>query len=207
MNRRVLVAILFFSTSSFAADRKDGSHGRVDGDMAIEGGVGASLGPRAPRALADLRFRYLSMTGVFATYEDGPLVGAHPDPKRAVATGLELRPLFLAKWFTGRYTGSPYVDLTIDSLALELGAVFLQPDGARFGSKPGLQAGLGLEVPVFPAATGPFIAIHAGARWSDTALAGGPLGGPSDRALFVNVVFAWQQVFGAHVVDLGERTP
>ena len=121
--------------------------------MAVEAGVGASFGPRSPRAAADVRFRYLSMSGLFVTYEDGPLLGTRAEPKRALATGIELRPLFLAKWFTGRYSGNAHLDLTIDSIGLELGAVFLQPDGASFGSKPGLQAGLAFELPVFPSAT------------------------------------------------------
>lgn len=193
--------------SARGADRKDGAHGRVEGDVAIEAGAGASFGPRAPRGAFDLRFRYLSMTGIFVTYEDGPLFGSRAEPKRALATGLELRPLFLAKWFTGRYSGNPYLDLAIDSIGLELGAVFVQPNGAQLGSKPGLQAGLAFEVPIFPSATGPFVSVHAGARWSDAALAGGPLAGPADRALYVNVLVAWQQIFGAHLVDMGDRAP
>lgn len=207
MRSVILVAMLVIPASAHAADRKDGSHGRIEGDLAVEAGVGASFGPRGPRGAADLRFRYLSMAGVFVTYEDGPLFGSGAEPKRALASGLELRPLFLAKWFTGRYSGNPYLDLAIDSIGLELGAVFLQPSGGRFGSKPGLQAGLAFEVPVFPSATGPFIAVHGGVRWSDAALSGGPLAGPADRALYLNVVFAWQQVFGAHVVDMGDRAP
>ena len=203
----ILATLLVLPTSALAADRKDGAHGRVDGDLAVEGGIGASFGPRDPRAAADLRFRYLSMAGIFVTYEDGPIFSARSEPKRALATGLELRPLFLAKWFTGRYSGNPYLDLAIDSIGLELGAVFMQPNGARFGAKPGLQAGLAFELPVFPSATGPFIAVHAGARWSDAALSGGPLAGPADRALYFNVFFAWQQIFRAHVVDMGDRAP
>lgn len=198
------LAFLLAAPSARAAEPKPGAHGRIDGDMAVEAGLGAGFGPRAPRAVADLRFRYLSMAGLFGTYEDGPVLGSRSEPKRAVATGIEVRPLFLARWFTDSYSGIPRLDLAIDSLALELGAVFLQPDGERLGAKPGLQAGLGLELPVFPSATGPFIALHGGVRWSDAALSGGPLAGPSDRALFLNVVLAWQQVFGAHVVDLGD---
>lgn len=209
--RSALVVAMLVATlapaNAHAADRKDGSHGRVEGDLAVEAGIGASFGPRAPRGAADLRFRYLSMSGIFVTYEDGPLFGSNAEPKRALATGLELRPLFLAKWFTGRYSGNAYLDLAIDSIGLELGAVFVEPNGARFGSKPGLQAGLAFEVPIFPSATGPFIAVHGGVRWSDAALSGGPLAGPADRAFYLNVVLAWQQVFGAHVVDMGDRAP
>ena len=83
----------------------------------------------------------------------------------------------------------------------------MQPEGARFGSKPGLQAGIGLQLPVLPHATGPVIGLHGGARWSDSALGGHALEGPSDRALYLLVTVGWQQVFGAHVVDLGDRAP
>ena len=33
-------------------------------------------------------------------------------------------------------SSNAYADLTLDSLALELGAAFLQPQGASFGSRP-----------------------------------------------------------------------
>lgn len=184
---------------------EDGSHGRFDGDLAIAGAVGMTVGPRGPRASGDLRLRYLSTAGVFGTYEDGPLVGSDAEPRRTVAFGLELRPLFLARWATGRELGLPRLDLLIDSLALEVGAVFAQPEGARFGARPGLQAGLGLELPFFATASGPFLGLHGGARWSDAALSGGPLDGPSDRALYLNITLGWQQLFGGHVVDMGDR--
>ena len=197
MTRRAIVALLLVGSTAHAGDAKDGAHGRVDGDMAVEIGAGGDFGPRAPRAVFDLRFRYLSMAGVFGAYEW----------ERALATGIELRPLFLAKWFTGRYSGNAYLDLALDSIGLELGAAFLQPNGRHLESKPGLQVGLGFEIPVFPNATGPFVALHGGVRWSEQALSAGPLVTPDDRSLFLNVVVAWQQVFGARVVDMGDRAP
>lgn len=184
---------------------EDASHGRFDGDLALAGAAGMTVGPRGPRASADVRFRYLSTAGLFATYEDGPLVGSSAEPRRALAFGVELRPLFLARWATGNELGSPRLDLLIDSFALELGAVFAQPEGARFGARPGMQAGIGIELPIFARASGPFFALHGGARWSDAALSGGPLDGPSDRALYLTIGVGWQQLFGAHVVDMGDR--
>jgi len=190
-----------------AAGGPDTSDGRIDGDVSASAGVGATFGPRGPRAAADLRLRYLWTAGVFATYEDGPFFGSASEPKRAFATGLELRPLFLVRWLQGLETGNAYVDMSIDSFGLELGAVFAQPEGRPFGSKPGLQAGIGFQLPVLPHATGPVIGLHGGARWSDSALGGRTLEGPSDRALYLLVTVSWQQVFGAHVVDLGDRAP
>ena len=205
----VLLALATTSIASTASalDGPDTSHGRIDGDLSASLALGATFGARTPRAALDLRLRYLWTAGVFATYEDGPLVGSSSAPRRAFAGGIELRPLFLAKWLQGKETGNAYLDLTIDSLGLELGAVFLQPVGTSFGSKPGLQAGLGLQVPIFPRATGPVIGLHGGARWSNAMLAGGDAETPSDRSLFFLLTVGWQQVFGAHIVDLGDRGP
>jgi hypothetical protein len=192
--------------AAFAGPRDETSHGRIDGDLAVSAGAGATVGPRGPRGAADLRLRYLFTAGLFATYEDGPLVASAAEPRRVLTTGVELRPLFLARWLQGHESGTPRVDLLIDSLGLELGAVFVQPEGARFGARRGLQAGLGLDLPLFPRASGLVVGVHGGARWSDAALAGFALRGPSDRAAYLTLVLAWQQVFGGHVVDVGDRS-
>lgn len=185
----------------------DATFGRIDGDLAVQIGLGATFGPAAPRATVDLRLRYMQSAGLFATYEDGPAFGGDADPRRALAFGVELRPLFLGRWLQGWEFGKPYPDLLVDSFALELGAVFAQPVDRGFGARPGLQAGLGLALPLFPRASGLFLALHGGCRWSDRAISGGPLEGPSDRALYLNVTIAWQQIFGGHLVDLGDRAP
>jgi hypothetical protein len=207
--RRVtpVVSAIVFAWSGSASAADDASYGRIDGDLSATAGAGATFGPRGPRAALDLRLRYLWTAGIFATYEDGPAFGSDAEPKRAFAGGIEIRPLFLARWLTGRESGNAYLDLTLDSLGLELGAAFMQPEGAKFGSRPGLQAGLGLQVPVLPRATGPVIGLHGGARWSDAALAGHSTLGASDRSMYLLVTVAWQQVFGGHVVDLGDPEP
>ena len=185
----------------------DTTYGRVDGDLGVVLGAGVSLGPRAPRAALDLRVRYLDTVGLFFQYEDGPLVGASSEPRRVLATGVELRPLFIGRWLTGRESSDGRVDLLVDSIGLELGASFPQPIGAPFPARPGMQAGLGVELPVLARATGPWIAFHGGVRWSDAAMSGQPLSGPSDRALFLSITLAWHQLFLAHAVDAGDRPP
>lgn len=185
----------------------DTTYGRIDGDLSVSGGLGATFGTRGPRASAELRGRYMQTVGAFATYEDGPLLGSKAEPERVLAMGLEVRPLFLARWLRGWELGSPVLDLVIDSFALELGASFAQPEGRSFASRPGLQAGLGLEVPLFGRATGLYLGVHGGARWSDAALGGDAIRGPSDRAGYFAVTLGWQQIFGAHVVDAGDRAP
>ena len=185
----------------------DTTYGRIDGDLSVVLGLGATLAPRGPRATMDFRIRYIDTIGAFATYEEGPLVGSGTDPRRVFSTGLEVRPLFIGRWLEGREWGSARADLTLDSLGLELGAFFAEPQGAAFGSRPGFQLGLGMETPILRQASGPWIALHAGARWSDTALGGGRLDGPVDRSLYFTITVAWHQFCGAHVVDVGDKAP
>jgi hypothetical protein len=203
----VVLATTSIAGTARASDGPDTAYGRIDGDLSASAAIGATFGPRGARAAADLRLQYLWTAGIFATYEDGSPFGSESEPRRAFAMGLELRPLFFAKWLQGKEFGNPYLDLTIDSIGLELGAVFLQPEGRSFASEPGLSAGIGIQVPIFPRATGPMIGFHGGARWSSGALAGRDVEGPSDRSLFLLVTVGWQQVFGGNVVDLGDRAP
>ena len=203
---RIVLAASCLATSA-SAQQDDTAYGRIDGDLSASLGAGAAFGPRGPRGALDLRLRYLWTAGIFVTYEDGPLFGSSAEPRRALAGGLELRPLFLAFWLQGKDLGNAYWDLTLDSLGLEIGAVFMQPVGTSFASRRGLQAGLGLQLPILPRATGPAIGVHAGGRWSEAALGGRDLDGPSDRAFYLLVTLGWQQVFGAHIVDLGDRAP
>jgi len=187
--------------------KADTSYGRIDGDLSVGLGAGATLGPRGPRAAVDLRLRYLWTAGLFATYEDGPLLGSDAEPRRAFAMGLEIRPLFLARWANGLESGNAWLDLTIDSLGLELGAVFVEPAGRSFGKSPGLQAGIGFQIPILPRATGPHVGVHAGGRWSSASLAGDTVNAAGDRSAYLLLTLSWQQVFGAHIVDMGDRAP
>jgi hypothetical protein len=203
-----LACVLAASSAARAEDRprsRDASYGRFDGDLAIAAAAAMTLGARGPRAGADVRLRYLSTAGVFGSYEDGEIVGSAAEPRRVLAVGAELRPLFLGRWATGREIGSPRIDLLVDSLAIELGAAFAQPGGARLGARAALQAGLGLELPLLAQVSGPFVGLHGGARWSERTLSGGPADGPSDRALFFTITLGWQATFGGPIVDQGDR--
>jgi hypothetical protein len=185
----------------------DPTYGRVDGDIGLVVGVGVAVGPQSPRASAELRVRYLETAGLFLTYEDGALFGNGAEPVRVLAGGLELRPLFLGRWLTGRELGIARLDLALDSLGFELGGFLAQPQGATFGQRPGLQAGLAIELPILPRASGPWVGFHGGIRFSDVALSGGPTSDPADRALFLSITLAWHQTVGAHAVDPLDRAP
>jgi hypothetical protein len=184
----------------------DTTYGRIDGDLGVVFGAGATFGPRAPRATLDARLRYLDTAGIFISYEDG-VVATGSDPRRVFAAGFELRPLFLARWLQGRELGISRLDLFFDSLGLEVGTFFEQASGSAFDAAPGLQASLGLEVPILARASGPWIAFHGGGRWSDAALEGQPIMAPHDRALFLSVTLAYHQVFAAHIVDARDTAP
>src|ERR1019366_4742582 len=78
-----LVTAFFGSISARAEDPGDTAYGRVDGDLSVVVGVGATLAPRAPRPSAELRLRYIDTIGVFCTYEDA--LGIDTDPRRVFA--------------------------------------------------------------------------------------------------------------------------
>jgi hypothetical protein len=178
----------------------------VDGDVTLVAGLGATVAQSGPRAEGELRVRYLETVGLFGAYEDGPMVSSPADPRRVLATGLELRPLFLFRWLQGYETKRAWFDLAIDSLGLELGAAWTQPAAASFASQPTMQAGLGLELPLVGAATGPWLGIHGGGRWTEDDLANGRAAG-ADREWFLSFTLAWHQVVVVHVVDAGDQAP
>jgi hypothetical protein len=97
------------------------------------------------------------------------------------------------------------VDLAIDSVGIDLGAVLMQPAGGDFGSRAGLQLGLGFELPLFPEATGLWVGVHGGLRWSSEALANGAASSADERSAFLTLTLAWHQLVAAHLVDLGDE--
>jgi hypothetical protein len=187
-----------------AGDLTDTSYGRVQGDLAVVVGAGATVADRGPRGEAELRLRYLETAGLFASYEDGVMLGSKAEPQRVLAAGLELRPLFLFRWLKGHETSRAMLDLLVDSIGLELGAAFQQPYGTSFESRPALQLGLMLEVPLFAKASGPWLAFHGGVRWSDNAISGGTIAGPDDRSFYLSITLAWHQVVLSHAIDVGD---
>ncbi|HEX8795640.1 MAG TPA: hypothetical protein VF765_32040 [Polyangiaceae bacterium] len=190
-----------------AQDTVDPSYGRIEGDLTLVVGAGATVVSSGVRGEGELRLRYLESAGIFAAYEDGPLLGSSAEPQRVLATGLEVRPLFLYRWLQGHETQRAWLDLTLDSFGIEIAATWSQPSGTAFASQTGLQAGLGIEVPILPHATGPWIGLHGGMRWSKDALESGATSSPDDRAAFLAITLAWHQLVATHLVDLGDRAP
>src|SRR5690606_27948476 len=94
----------------------DGVYGRFDGDLSLAVGLGGELGfdPASPRLLGTLALRYYSLVGLYAGYRES-LRDVDPQA-RGLSVGLLLEPLFLLRWTRAATTGSPFWDLTIDSL-------------------------------------------------------------------------------------------
>jgi hypothetical protein len=205
----ILMFLMLLTVPSLARAEGGGppTYGRIDGDVALVVGAGAVVAARGVRAEGELRVRYLESAGAFVAYEEGALVGSPAEPRRAIVAGLELRPVFLARWLRNMETEVAHLDLTLDSIGLEIGAVWMQPDGRGFGARAGLQIALGFEVPILPEATGPWIGVRGGLRWSDDAMASGSVRSADDRAAYLAVTLAWHQIVGTHLVDLGDRAP
>lgn len=191
-----LVALTSMGTAELARADGDTTYGRIEGDFEIAPAVGFTAATYGARPAFELRGRYLTMAGAFVTYEES--FSAPRDVTRLVSTGIELRPLFFARWLQGHELGQATLDLLVDSFALELGAFFAKPGPEAFGSRMGLQASLGLELPLFAKAEGLFLTAHGGGRFSDRlAVAEAPSPG-NERAAFVTFGLAWHEV-----LDLG----
>jgi hypothetical protein len=194
-----------------AADRPvDPTYGRLEGDLAVVVGAGGVVASRGVRAGAEVRLRYLETAGLFVTYEDGHVFGAALEPESVLAGGLELRPLFLFRWLQGYESRRARLDLALDSIGLELGATVEQPSGGAFASRAGFEVGMGVELPIFEAASGPWIAVRGALRWSELALGGqgsDVLQGANDRDAVLAITLGWHQVLTAHLVDAGDRAP
>jgi len=202
-----VVAWASCASRAWADGPVDPSYGRVVGDATVVVGAGGVVAPRGLRAGGELRVRYLETAGLFATCEDGPLLGSGAEPQRTFAAGVEMRPLFLVRWLKGLESGRAFADLALDSMGLELGVVWGQATGGPFASRPGLEAGVGVELPLAAAPTGPWLGLRGGVRWGDGALASGAVRGPDDRAGFLAVTLAWHQVFATHLSDVGDEAP
>jgi len=180
----------------------DTTYGRIDGDLSLSIGAGTSIGPRGLTGVADLRLRFLETAGVFGSYEEG--FGGPAEPTRLLVGGLELRPLFLGRWLQGLELQRSFGDLLVDSFGLEIGAFASQPQGGSFADRVGIQLGLGLELPLMARATGLWIGLHGGVRYSDWGLGRGE-DTALDRALYLQITLAWHQTIATHLVDAFDR--
>jgi hypothetical protein len=188
------------------AQETDGSYGRLDGDLELALGPGVAFAEGGPAFALRGSVVYLWTAGVYATYTEA--FGAEaPHVERSIATGLHFRPLFLGRFASNRETGPAHADLTLDSLFLEIGPVWDSPRTEGMGGRPGLELGLGLSVPILPAASGPFVGIRGALRYRDRDLRGRSSDDVVERGALLTLTLSWHQIVGAHLVDAGDVNP
>ena len=128
-------------TTSHNAD--DGIYGRFDGDLSLYGGAGAVLrlegDDQKGAASLELDALFLDAAGPFFAIDIAPEA---PDQ---IALGIQLRPLFPARFFLNRFFENAFLNRTIESLHLEIGTGFRSLAG---DAEIGVLVGTGIDIPL-----------------------------------------------------------
>lgn len=207
MRRALLPALALAAAILAPKDARaegDGVYGRLEGDLGLRLGAGAALSAGGPMFVVDAGFRYLCTAGLFVHYADA--VGTDgPRVKRSIAGGVEIAPLFLARYLTNLQSGKPYLDLFVDSFAFGLGAFWDEPRTGTWSTKPGVEISLGFALPILPRASGPYLGVRGALRWRDGDLTG-THAGPNviERGALLSITLGWQQLVSTHLVDSGD---
>jgi hypothetical protein len=186
------------------ADAGDGFYGRIDGDVELRLHAGAAFAAGGPALAASVTALYLSTAGVYAHYTDAAGSGA-PRVARSLSAGVHFAPFFLARAAVNAQRGPAFTDLLVDSFAFELGAVWSGPRGQPWGEVPGLEAALGLAVPILARATGPFVGLRAALRWRPSDFVVGLPSSVAERGGVLSLTLGWHHVLRGHIVDAGDR--
>ncbi|MBN1656123.1 MAG: hypothetical protein JXA30_20310 [Deltaproteobacteria bacterium] len=138
----LFISVFFgvFPCSAQYTDEGDGAYGRLDDDTILSYGAAFGLAFDASQSYAlDLRARYLDSAG----FRLSPEIISDGDV--AIAMAIDLRPFFLGRFLTGNYSGRSWVDLTIDSIGIEVGSLF-----GPLNEKAGVAflAGTGFDMPL-----------------------------------------------------------
>lgn len=189
------------AAASAQPPRTDGIYHRFDGDLSAQLDLGMAVADANPAASARITLRYLQTAGLYAHYTDdfrSELSAA----SRALATGVELRPLFLPRTSYDLERGPAWLDLFVDSFSLRCGAVFGRRPGLE-ARAPGLELGLGLGLPLTRSAAGPWLDASASLRFAQTHLAG-ESSTSLRRDSLVALSVGWQGFLDANIVDAGD---
>jgi hypothetical protein len=153
----------------------DGVYGRFEGDLDIGFGAGVDATTEATLGAVRGSLHYFSTIGVYLGYADA-LGSANESDRRRLSLGVDLRPAFIPRWSKNIEQGPSFVDLTLDSISLGVGVWWADPPGGSFGDRRGLEASLGLGVPLMGNATGLWLEARGLLRWAD------PAHDPGDKA-------------------------
>jgi len=152
---------------SAANAKADGVYGRFDGDLDLGLALGAEFGS-AGRVAPALRgsAHYFSIAGVYVA---GRIKASDQAAPSLFGLGVDLRPLFVPRWAKGYETGPGFLDLTLDSLSLSLGAFWAQRVEHAPEPNRGFDAQLGFGVPLAGTAAGPWLEARGALRYPDGA--------------------------------------
>lgn len=184
----------------------DGVYGRFEGDLLLSAGAGAGLAAGGPSFAAEGRALFLSSVGPYLAYADG-FGSEGPDVARRLGAGVSVAPLFLARYASDAERGPAWLDLFVDSLALDAGVAWLAPAGGTLDETPGLELAVALAVPLGAHATGFFLEPRLALLLSDAALRGDPRGPLPDAQAAVTLTLAYHAIVASHLVDAGDRRP
>jgi hypothetical protein len=197
----VVGAALLMASTARAAGDGGGAYGRFEGDASMVVGVDGGIAGGRKLVGGDLRLRYLDTAGIALGYEELDALSkgtGDGDWRRDVRAGVELRPFFPARFLKNHETGTGFVDLFADSFGLDVGAIWTARTGSSV-QRPGMYAGLAVEVPLAARASGAWIRIATSYRWAATRLEGES--DPGGRVFAVTIGLAWHEFFLAHIVD------
>lgn len=203
---KIAAALAVFAAALAAREARadDGLYGRFAGDLALRAAAGAALADGGPMFVADAGARYLGTAGVYARYADAA-GGRGPTVARSIAAGVDIAPLFLARYASDLERGPARLDLLLDSFAFGVGAFWDQPRLGPWATKPGVEISLEIAFPFFAQATGPYLAIRGALRWRDGDLRGAPGGGGLiERGALLSLTLGWNHVVRTGMVDAGD---
>lgn len=181
-----------------------GADGRLDGDVDLSAAAGAAVTATAPALALRLAATYVSTAGLYAGYAD--TLGARGAPfARSIAAGITLKPVFWARFAYLIETGSPRLDLLLDSFVFEIGPVWSAPPGRAIEGAPGLEVAAGIGFPILASATGPFVELRGALRYRRQDLDGSVRSDAYERGAMISLSLSWHHIVNLHIADAGDR--
>lgn len=163
----------------------DGVYGRLGGNTDASLKLGGLISQSHLAASLGASAHYYSLLGITGDYSESLTEDAQQ--LRSFSLGSELRPLFLPRWLLGKERGPAWLDLTLDSICVGLGAYFAQMAAPGEDAR-GVWMSLGVGLPVIGRASGPWLELRGLRRWPDP----GKEHTDAHNALFLYL--SWHQV-------------
>jgi hypothetical protein len=206
--RTLLVAALLVlpSANARAGDEEDGVYGRLAGDLDLRAHGGLAVLPGNTQVAVGASAHYLSTAGVYVLYTDAP--GKTPSGiSQSLSVGVDVCPLFLARFAKNLEHSSPFVDLLLDSVGFELGALWDSSRSAAWSvsKRPGVELAVTFAIPLMARAAGLYLAFRAGVRWNPWEMSQEVQPPEANHYAVLSVALGWRQFFRAHLVDVSDE--